>query len=290
MTARYRKPPRYRTPALIVLGLLVFAAASYPLARLLRDDAADRARAHRPAPGRAEGGRARAAAHRPQPGPRARASRSPTAPTPSPSARTQVTDAEAQITADGRRRAAEGTIDRDIKGAECFPYPRTARARARSRADPRGAARPLRVRRLLDEVRGARVPGPGAHGPLRLPLLARDRVPDGRPRVVQGHAARRRGRAVARRRPGARAVPRAGRRRGLSRGGSRSQALGRGGRRRLGAAGVLRPGGRRVLELAAPHGPWRFQAESALAGHDQPDRRSPRTLSSSPLARPGRSP
>ncbi len=39
-TARFRKPPQYRTPALIVLGLLLFAAASYPLARLLRDDAA----------------------------------------------------------------------------------------------------------------------------------------------------------------------------------------------------------------------------------------------------------
>src|SRR5688572_14087122 len=41
MTARYRKPPRWRTPAIVVLGLALFALAAYPLVNVLRDDAAD---------------------------------------------------------------------------------------------------------------------------------------------------------------------------------------------------------------------------------------------------------
>jgi predicted nucleic acid-binding Zn ribbon protein len=40
LTARYRKPRKYRTAAVVVLGLLLLAAAAYPLVQLLRDDAA----------------------------------------------------------------------------------------------------------------------------------------------------------------------------------------------------------------------------------------------------------
>jgi hypothetical protein len=41
-----------------------------------------------------------------------------------------VADAEAQITEDARARVAAGTLDGDIKGTECGPYPRTDERRA----------------------------------------------------------------------------------------------------------------------------------------------------------------
>src|SRR5829696_6892801 len=40
LTARYRKPRKYRAAALIALAVLVVAAAAYPLVQALRDDAA----------------------------------------------------------------------------------------------------------------------------------------------------------------------------------------------------------------------------------------------------------
>jgi hypothetical protein len=133
-TARYRKPPKWRTPALIILGLLVFAAAVYPFARLLRDDAAaerERTAQRQAAIEKAEIARLRIDA-RPV---RAEGLKPPENADPVAFRAEQVTDAEAEITADGRRRAAEGSIDRDIKGAECFPYPKTA-ARAAVENDP----------------------------------------------------------------------------------------------------------------------------------------------------------
>jgi len=41
MTARYRKPPRWRTPAIVILGLALFSLAAYPLVDLLREDASE---------------------------------------------------------------------------------------------------------------------------------------------------------------------------------------------------------------------------------------------------------
>jgi hypothetical protein len=133
-TARYRKPPKYRTPLLIVLGLLLFAAAVYPLARLLRDDAAtERERTARREAVRKEAELARLRIDaRPV---RADGLPLPDGADPAAFRAEQVTDAEGKIAADGRRRAAAGTIDRDIKGAECFPYPKTAARRALE-ADP----------------------------------------------------------------------------------------------------------------------------------------------------------
>jgi hypothetical protein len=46
-----------------------------------------------------------------------------------------VADAEAKITDDARERAAAGTLDGDIKGTKCGPYPRTA-ARSAAEQDP----------------------------------------------------------------------------------------------------------------------------------------------------------
>src|ERR671912_2089081 len=119
-TARHRKPPKWRTPALIVLGLLLFAAAVYPFASLLRDDAAaerERTAQRQAALEKAEIARLRIDA-RPV---RAEGLKPPADADPVAFRAEQVTDAEAEIAADGRRRAAEGTIDRDIEGAECFP-------------------------------------------------------------------------------------------------------------------------------------------------------------------------
>ena len=133
-TARFRRPPRYRTPALIVLGLLVLAAAAYPLARLLRDDAAaerERTAQRQAALKEAELARLRIDS-RPV---RAEGLPVPDGADPAAFRAEQVADAEGKIAADGRRRAAAGTIDRDIKGAECFPYPKTE-ARRLLEADP----------------------------------------------------------------------------------------------------------------------------------------------------------
>ena len=135
MTARYRKPPRWRTPAIVILGLALFSLAAYPLVDLLREDASEtreREQARQAAlkaaeikritedskPVRAKGlpvpAGTDAVALRPE----------------------QIADAEGKITADGRARAAEGRLDGDIKGAKCSPYPRTAARRA-IEADPR---------------------------------------------------------------------------------------------------------------------------------------------------------
>ena len=106
MTARHRKPPKWRTPALIVLGLLVFTAAVYPLARVLRDDAAtERERtAQREAALKAEElARLRVDA-RPV---RAGGLPLPDGADPVAFRARQLTHAEGRIAADGRRRAEE---------------------------------------------------------------------------------------------------------------------------------------------------------------------------------------
>ena len=129
LTARYRKPPKYRTAALIVLGLLLVAAAAYPLVRLLRDDAAtERTRSEQRAAARERAEIARLTRDaRPV---RARGLPVPDGADPVAHRAAQVTDAESQIVADARGRAAAGTLDGDVKGAECYPYPRTAARRA----------------------------------------------------------------------------------------------------------------------------------------------------------------
>ena len=211
-TARYRKPPRWRTPALVVLGLLVLAAAAYPLARLLRDDAAadrERTAQRQAALKEAEIARLRIDS-RPV---RAEGLPVPDGTDPVAFRDEQVTDAERAITADGRERAAEGTVDRAPKGTECSPYPKTA-ARSAIEADPRAQRGRYECVAYSTTFEAPESQGQARTGLFGYPVLARDRVPDGRPRLVQGHAARRRGRAVARGRAGAGAVPRAGRRRG----------------------------------------------------------------------------
>ena len=129
LTARYRKPSKYRTPALVILAVLVFAAAAYPLARLLRDDAAEqrtRTEQREAALERKEIARLTRDA-RPV---RAAGLPVPDGTDPVAHRAAQVTDAQGQITVDAQGRAAAGTLDGDVKGTECYPYPRTAARRA----------------------------------------------------------------------------------------------------------------------------------------------------------------
>ena len=134
MTARHRKPPRWRTPAIVILGLALFALAAYPLVDLLREDAADERErtAQRQAQLKAAEIERLTEDSRPV---RAQGLPLPAGGDPVAFRADQIADAEAKITADGRERAAEGRLDGDIKGAECEPYPRTA-ARQAIEADP----------------------------------------------------------------------------------------------------------------------------------------------------------
>jgi len=129
LTARYRKPPKWRTPVLVVAGLALFAAAAYPLVNLLRDDA----EVHRERTAQRQAALKRAEIERitrDSKPVRAEGIPLPAGADPLAFRADQVADAEAKITADGQARAAAGTLDGDIKGTECSPYPRTAARRA----------------------------------------------------------------------------------------------------------------------------------------------------------------
>ncbi len=205
LTARYAKGTSRRKLLFAVAAVLALAAIAVPVVAGLREDAAgerERAAARQEAleaaervrltrdarPVRAEGTPLRAAAD------------------PLEHRAALVTEAEALIAADARARVAAGSIKGEIKGAECGPFPTTAERRA-AEQDPGTQRRPLRLRRLHVEVRGARARGQAAHRPLRLPLLAGRRVRQREARVVQGHPARRRGRPLARRGARAGALP-----------------------------------------------------------------------------------
>jgi hypothetical protein len=134
-TARYRKPPRWRTPAIVVLGLALFALAAYPLVNLLRDDAADERERTAQRQAALEAAEIKRLTEDSKPV-RAQGLPVPAGADPVAFRAEQITDAEARITADGQERAAAGRLDGDIKGAECERYPRTA-AREAIEADPR---------------------------------------------------------------------------------------------------------------------------------------------------------
>ena len=174
--ARHGRGPFRRhsaTPALIVPVILCASARS----RGLREDAAaERERAA--SAGRSRGGRARAA--RMTPG---RCARTASA-TPAPTRSSIAALVRRGRGADRRGRAPRARRRHDrrhIRGAECYPYPRTGARAPSSRIRP--ARPPLRVRRYTPSSR-CPSPRPEAQGPLRLPLLARDRL-TGRPGVVQ---------------------------------------------------------------------------------------------------------
>jgi hypothetical protein len=76
-----------------------------------------------------------------------------------------VSDAETQITEDARKRAAAGTLDGDIKGTECGPYPRTAARRA-AEQDPATA-----IARYDCVAYTSKFDAPGADGQQRTGLF-----------------------------------------------------------------------------------------------------------------------
>jgi hypothetical protein len=134
LTERHRKPPKWRMPVIVVVGLALFAAAAYPLVNLLRDDAAverERTAQRQAALQQAEIERIT----RDSKPVRAQGLALPDGGDPVAFRADQVTDAEGRITADGQQRVAEGRLDGPIRGAECFPYPRTEARRA-TEADP----------------------------------------------------------------------------------------------------------------------------------------------------------
>ena len=134
LTARVTRWHAWRRFALAGLAVLALGAVGVPFIAALRDDAArDRERA-------AERRNALAAAERTR---LIRESRPVRAEFPSPRAggdprrhrARMLRRAEALIAADARKRAAAGTIDADIRGASCTPYPDTTDRRAAER-DP----------------------------------------------------------------------------------------------------------------------------------------------------------
>jgi hypothetical protein len=129
MSARFERGRSRRPLIFAAIVAAVLAAIAIPIVLGLREDAADeRERAAAAQKERIE--RERARQERDAQPVRARG--------PAPAAGEDqlehrerlVADAERRITEDAQARVAAGTLDGDIKGTECGPYPRTAARRA----------------------------------------------------------------------------------------------------------------------------------------------------------------
>ena len=164
MTVRYRKPPRWRTPVIVVLGLALFALAAYPLVDLLRDDAADERErtAQRQAALKVAEIKRLTEDSKPV---RATGLPLPGGADPVAFRAEQIADAEGRITADGagarRRRPArrrhQGHRVRAVSAHRGAPG---------DRGGPAGRARPLQLHRLHPDVHG-----PGLQGKERTGLF-----------------------------------------------------------------------------------------------------------------------
>jgi hypothetical protein len=164
MTARFERGRSRRPLIFAAIVAVVLAAVAVPIVAGLRDDAADeRARA-------AERQKERIAAEQAR---QERDARPVRAKSPALAAGEDplayrervVADAEAQITADARARVAAGTLDGDIKGTECGPYPRTAERRA-AEGDPATA-----LARYDCVAYTSKFDAPGANGQKRTGLF-----------------------------------------------------------------------------------------------------------------------
>jgi zinc-ribbon domain len=129
LSARFAKGVPRRKLLYAALAVVALVAISLPIVSSLRDDAArerERAAARQAALEAAERERlARDARPVRAEGPRAAEGADPLE-----HRAALVTEAESLITADARRRVAAGTIDGDIRGAECDPFPTTETRRA----------------------------------------------------------------------------------------------------------------------------------------------------------------
>ena len=195
LTARYAKGTSRRKLLYAGVAVLALAAVAVPVIAGLREDAAgerERAAARQEALEAAERVRLTRDA-RP-----VRAEGTPLGAAADPLEHRAALDHRGRGT--DRRRCACARRRRDDQGRH---QGRRVRAvpdhggTARGRAGSRHHRRPLRLRRLHVEVRGAGARGQATHRPLRLPVLAGRRVRQREARVVQGHPARGRGRPLA---------------------------------------------------------------------------------------------
>jgi predicted nucleic acid-binding Zn ribbon protein len=164
LTAHYERVRARRPLMFAAIVAAVLVAVSVPIVAGLRDDAdAERQRA-------AERQRERVAAERVR---QERDARPVRARGPAPAAGEDalahrerlVADAEAKITDDARERVAAGTLEGDIKGTECGPYPRTA-ARSAAERDPATA-----IGRYDCVAYTSKFDAPGANGEQRTGLF-----------------------------------------------------------------------------------------------------------------------
>ena len=135
LTARQPKPRPWRKVGLAALVVVILAAVSYPLFASLRDDAgAERAAAERRQAALEQRERERL---RRESRPVRRAGPAAAGAGPLEHRAALLGYAERQITADARRRVAEGELRGRILGTACTPYPedgRTAYRRAGAHA------------------------------------------------------------------------------------------------------------------------------------------------------------
>ena len=158
--ARSRRRLLYAGAARLVL----VAAIAVPIVAGLRDDAAGERERAAAAPGRARGRRARAADARRPPDPRRRARRCAADADPLAHRAALVDrgrDADHRRRPRARRRRRRSTAT--SRARACEPFPTTAERRA-AETDPATQRRPLRLRRVHVEVRGA-----GGRGPATAP-------------------------------------------------------------------------------------------------------------------------
>ena len=120
--------------------------------------------------------------------------------------RALVDRAEALITRDAQARTRAGTLSGSIAGTDCEPYPGIT-VRRQAEADPSVTVGRYECIAFQRQVELPELEGKQAPRRARLPLLGGDRLQARGHRLVQGHAARRRGRALARVGPGPAALP-----------------------------------------------------------------------------------
>ena len=139
MTQRYAKPRNWRAIGIVVGVLAVVAALSYPLVSVLRGDAADE-QATAAKQRQAEIAAERKRLEKDVQPVRAQGPALPAGADPVVFRGDLVADGERRIAEDARGRVAAGSINGDIKGAHCSPYPVTdaRKAAEQSASTPKG--------------------------------------------------------------------------------------------------------------------------------------------------------
>jgi hypothetical protein len=164
MTARFERGRSRRPLIFAAVVAVLLAAIAIPFAGGLREDAADE-REREAAAQRERVAREQARQVRDAKPVRAQGPALPDGADPVAHREQLVADAEQKITADARARVTAGTLDGDIKGTECSPYPRTD-ARRSAETDPATA-----VARYDCVAWTSKFDAPGADGQARTGLF-----------------------------------------------------------------------------------------------------------------------